>query len=98
MWDEVTGNYLDPGTGEVLPSWDQAVDAIGADDEPWHVARFGDWILCELRNTLTERIAAYQPAAADLDGAQLIGVNEAVHRPAAHTQPLRVCAVSPCKI
>ena len=38
MWDEATGNYLDPGTGEVLPTWDQAVDAIGADDEPWHVA------------------------------------------------------------
>ena len=35
-------NYLDPATGEVLPTWDQALDAIGADDEPWHVARFGD--------------------------------------------------------
>ena len=26
----------------MLPTWDQALDAIGADDEPWHVARFGD--------------------------------------------------------
>jgi hypothetical protein len=42
VWDEHTGNYLDPGTGEVLPTWDQALDAIGTDDEPWHVARFGD--------------------------------------------------------
>ena len=41
VWDEDTGNYLDPATGEVLPTWDQALDAIGPDDEPWHVARFG---------------------------------------------------------
>jgi hypothetical protein len=26
----------------VQPTWDQALDAIGPDDEPWHVARFGD--------------------------------------------------------
>jgi len=42
VWDEATRNYLDPATGEVLPTWDQALDAIGPDDEPWHVARFGD--------------------------------------------------------
>jgi hypothetical protein len=42
VWDEHTGTYLDPATGEVLPSWDQALDAIGHEDEPLHVARFGD--------------------------------------------------------
>jgi len=41
VWDEATGTYLDPATGEVLPTWDQALDAIGDQDEPWHVARFG---------------------------------------------------------
>ena len=41
VWDEHTGTYLDPGTGEVLPTWDQALDAIGDQDEPLHVARFG---------------------------------------------------------
>jgi hypothetical protein len=41
VWDEGVGGYLDPATGEVLPTWDQALDAIGPDDEPWHVARFG---------------------------------------------------------
>jgi hypothetical protein len=41
VWDEHTGTYLDPGTGEVFPTWDQALDAIGDDDEPLHVARFG---------------------------------------------------------
>jgi hypothetical protein len=41
VWDEHTGTYLDPSTGEVLPSWDQALDAIGVDDQPHHVARFG---------------------------------------------------------
>jgi hypothetical protein len=42
VWDEATGTYLDLATGEVLPTWAQALDAIGPRDEPWHVARFGD--------------------------------------------------------
>jgi hypothetical protein len=37
VWDEHTGTYLDPATGEILP-----LDVIGEDDEPLHVARFGD--------------------------------------------------------
>jgi hypothetical protein len=41
VWDERTGRYLDPATGELLPSWDQALDAIGSHDQPMHVARFG---------------------------------------------------------
>ena len=41
IWHEASGNYLDPGTGELLPTWDQALDAIGEADEPQHVARFG---------------------------------------------------------
>jgi hypothetical protein len=40
-WDEHASTYLDPDTGEVLPTWDQALDAIGEQDEPLHVARFG---------------------------------------------------------
>jgi Replication initiator protein, pSAM2 len=39
--EEHTGTYLDPGTGEVLPTWDQALDTIGDEDEPLHMARFG---------------------------------------------------------
>jgi hypothetical protein len=39
VWDEGTGNYLDPATGEVLPAWDQALDELS--DQPYHVARFG---------------------------------------------------------
>src|SRR5271165_5112065 len=42
VWDEHTGSYVNPVTGEVLIAWDQALDAIGPHDEPWHVARFGD--------------------------------------------------------
>ena len=34
--------YVDPATGEVLPTWDEALDAIGPYDLPWHVARFGE--------------------------------------------------------
>ncbi|HXZ76252.1 MAG TPA: replication initiator, partial [Streptosporangiaceae bacterium] len=41
VWDEHVPGYLDPATGEVLPTWDQALDAIGKDDQPHHVARFG---------------------------------------------------------
>jgi hypothetical protein len=41
VWDEDTRTYLDPATGEVLPTWDQALDAIGPQDAPLHVARFG---------------------------------------------------------
>jgi hypothetical protein len=39
VWDEHSGNYVDSATGEVLPSWDQALDELG--DQPHHVARFG---------------------------------------------------------
>ena len=42
VWDEATAAYLDPETGELLTTWDQALDNIGPDDEPLHVARFGD--------------------------------------------------------
>ena len=42
VWDDAIGGYLDPATGEVLPTWGQALDAIGPDDQPWHVARFGE--------------------------------------------------------
>jgi hypothetical protein len=41
VWHDATGRYLDPATGEFLPTWDEALDAIGSDDEPLHVARFG---------------------------------------------------------
>jgi hypothetical protein len=39
VWDQATGNYLDPATGEILLTWDQALDELG--DQPHHVARFG---------------------------------------------------------
>jgi hypothetical protein len=42
VWDDDTGSYLDPETGEILSTWDAALDTIGDDDEPLHVARFGD--------------------------------------------------------
>jgi hypothetical protein len=41
VWHEASGRYLDPTTGAFLPAWDEALDAIGPDDEPLHVARFG---------------------------------------------------------
>jgi hypothetical protein len=41
VWHEASGQYLDAATGEFLPTWDDALDAIGEDDEPLHVARFG---------------------------------------------------------
>jgi len=41
VWDDTAGGYLDPDTRAPLPFWDAAVDAIGEDDEPAHVVRFG---------------------------------------------------------
>ena len=41
VWYEARGGYLDPATGELLPTWDEALDAITDDDQPRHVARFG---------------------------------------------------------
>ena len=31
VWDEPAGSYIDPTTGELLPRWDEALDAIDAD-------------------------------------------------------------------
>jgi hypothetical protein len=42
VWHEASGAYVDPATGEILPTWDEALDAIGPEDEPQHVARFGE--------------------------------------------------------
>jgi hypothetical protein len=41
VWHEASGRYLDPVTGEFLPAWDEALDAIGPSDQPQHVTRFG---------------------------------------------------------
>ena len=41
VWHEPSGRYLDPATGELLPTWDDALDAITDDDQPRHLARFG---------------------------------------------------------
>ncbi|WP_046469411.1 replication initiator [Allosalinactinospora lopnorensis] len=46
VFDEATGNYVDPATGEILPTWDQALDVLDADPdaEPMHVVRFGNQV------------------------------------------------------
>src|SRR5690606_25223819 len=43
VWDVQAGGYVDPTSGELLPTWDQALDALDADPdaEPAHVVRFG---------------------------------------------------------
>jgi hypothetical protein len=41
VWHEASRRYLDPATGELLPAWDELLDAISAFDQPRHVARFG---------------------------------------------------------
>ncbi|ABD10413.1 replication initiation protein [Frankia sp. CcI156] len=40
-WASETGGYVDPASGRPLPTWDEALDAIGDEDEPSHVVRFG---------------------------------------------------------
>ncbi len=41
VWHDASGRYLNPETGEFLPTWDEALDAIGPHDQPLHVVRFG---------------------------------------------------------
>ncbi|MFI0448382.1 replication initiator [Actinomadura sp. 6N118] len=48
VWDGAAGHdeqggYVDPASGAVLPTWDDALDQLGQDDdaEPLHVVRFG---------------------------------------------------------
>jgi hypothetical protein len=38
------GGYVDPVTGDELLTWDEALDAIGEDDDPAHVVRFGSQV------------------------------------------------------
>ncbi len=40
-WHPASGNYIDPATGEILPTWDQALDGIDPADEPLHVTGTG---------------------------------------------------------
>jgi hypothetical protein len=42
VWDEHTSTYVNPATGEILTTWDDALDQISDQDQPLHVARFGD--------------------------------------------------------
>src|SRR3954452_4351648 len=43
VWHDGSG-YVDPVTGEPLPTWEQALDALDVEEdaEPAHVVRFGD--------------------------------------------------------
>ncbi len=43
VWDEMAGAYVDPSTGALLTTWDQALDDLGADpaSQPAHVVRLG---------------------------------------------------------
>lgn len=46
VWDPTCGpdgegGFVDPDTRQALPTWQEALDAIGEDDEPAHVIRFG---------------------------------------------------------
>ncbi|MCP3014827.1 replication initiation protein [Nocardiopsis dassonvillei] len=42
-WNASAGTFFDPATGELLPTWDEALDALDEDPdaEPHHVVRFG---------------------------------------------------------
>lgn len=46
VWDHHAAAFVNPVTGEVLPTWEQSLDALDADPEaePMHVLRFGKQI------------------------------------------------------
>ncbi|GAA2817361.1 replication initiator [Kribbella solani] len=43
VWDELASAFVDPSTGALLPTWDQALDDLDADPaaQPAHVVRLG---------------------------------------------------------
>ncbi|MFG1941318.1 replication initiator [Nonomuraea sp. NPDC048826] len=45
IWQDGAG-YLDPASGELLPTWDEALDQLDTDEdaEPLHMIRFGDQV------------------------------------------------------
>ncbi|RCG20074.1 replication initiation protein [Sphaerisporangium album] len=45
-WDGQSGDYVDPASGEVLPTWGDALDELGSAEqaEPLHVLRFGSQV------------------------------------------------------
>ncbi|ONH36591.1 replication initiation protein [Protofrankia sp. BMG5.30] len=62
VWDEQAGGYHDPDSGAALPSWDEALDAIGDDAEPAHVVRFGVQVRADgvtANNANTGRLIGY---------------------------------------
>nr|WP_131788022.1 replication initiator [Protofrankia symbiont of Coriaria ruscifolia] len=62
VWDEQTGSYHDPDSGAALPSWDEALDALGDDAEPAHVVRFGVQVRADgvtANNANTGRLIGY---------------------------------------
>jgi hypothetical protein len=93
VWDETTASYINPQTGERLPSWDDALDAIRPDAEPLHVARFGprfdaqgvlagskDSARCigYLTKYLTKHVADCHQAATDAQQAHLDRLTDAL--------------------
>lgn len=49
MWDEDAKGYVDPETKAILPTWDEALDALDQDGdaEPFHLLRFGTQVHAE---------------------------------------------------
>jgi hypothetical protein len=41
VWDDHVECYVDPDTGVLLPTWEQAIDALDDDVKPAHVLRLG---------------------------------------------------------
>ena len=56
VWDGT--NYVDADTGEILPTWDQAVDQLAHDPDakPAHVMRFGTQ--CDMRGIIAPSVEA----------------------------------------
>jgi len=93
VWHESAGCYLDPSTGELLPTWDQAIDAISPSDDPLHVARFGSRFDAQgvlagskdagrcvryLTKYLTKHIAGCHQAQTDAQRAHAVRLTEAL--------------------
>jgi len=87
VWTD--GGYADPITGELLPTWDQALNAVDPEAGPAHVARFGD-------QDNIQGLTAGTPGAERAIGYLCKYVNKAIGRTyddGDHTSPARAAHI-----
>jgi hypothetical protein len=101
-WNEHAGGFIDPDTGALLPTWDQALDQLDhhPDAQPAHVVRLGQQIHAQgvtAGSTDAERCLGYLTKYLTKHAAachQITSESQRAHQERLHAQ-LRVTPCSP---